>query len=89
MLKEYFIRDYNSKLIQQLIYAFFIGLISGPISLGVKYFITFIIIFEIIIFYYTQDLEAGYRSETRIYVNVAAVLGYFISRYIFLNKVLC
>ena len=66
--------------------AFFFGIIFGPLSYGIKYFIAYLIFYELIVLWVTSDIQPGYRFYVRVLVNLASIIGWLFSRYLFLGK---
>lgn len=66
----------------QLLVAFLIGLLTSPWSFGFVYFITFIIIYEIILaFVYSQCTEDYiYTLELRFGIIIVSILGFLFGR---------
>ncbi len=89
MIKKYgqkfFCSDSSTEL-NQIVFSFAIGLLFGPISWGLAYFIAFIIIYEIIVFYITSGLSPKWRFLARLGINAAAILGWIIGRWLVLGN---
>jgi hypothetical protein len=65
----------------QIVSAFTLGLLFGPLSWGIGYNFLFIIIYELLLFYFTKDYPEVYRVETRIVANLAGICGWILGRY--------
>ena len=70
------------------VFALLVGLLFGPISQGIQFFILSIIIYEILIFYFTHDVPPYYRWQLRIFINIMSLIGWIISRYLHIKKIL-
>lgn len=71
----------------QVIISFMIGLFFGPLSSGILYFIITLIIWECLIIWSTKRLQPNYRLETRIVLNVAGIIGWILSRWLYLGNI--
>ena len=70
----------------QIISAFILGLLFGPLSLGIFYSLLFIFIYEFFLFYYTKNYPGVYKLQTRIYSNIFGIYGWIIGRYLLLGE---
>jgi len=76
----------NSTEFNQLVFSFALGLLFGPMSWGIIYYVIFIIIYEIIVFYVTSGLEPFWRLISRISINSAALIGWMLGRWLVLGR---
>ena len=70
----------------QIIFGFVFGLLFGPLSYGMSYNFLFIIIYEIVLFYFTQNFSSTTKIETRIICNISALYGWILGRSLFLEE---
>jgi hypothetical protein len=82
--RRYFCNDSYTEL-SQMIAGFALGLIFGPFSKGIAYFLLFILVYEIALFYYTQDVTPSWRMEARFAISVGSLLGWIIGRWLILR----
>lgn len=89
MIKKYgqmmFCSNASTEL-NQLVFSFAIGLLFGPMSWGIIYYVIFIIIYEIIIFYITSGLPPTWRLLSRVSINAAALIGWVLGRWLVLGR---
>lgn len=83
LIKNYFCCQVASEL-RQIVTAFSLGLILGPLSTNLLFKILFIIIYEIILYYYTKHLR--WKCLTRIAITCAGLYGYFLGRWLIKGK---
>ena len=67
---------------------FFIGVVFGPISMGLVYFIISIIVYEAVVFWATKKLKKCYRLDARIIINIGSLIGWLVSRKLFNGQIL-
>ena len=84
MIKEY-LKTPQSEIFQ-ILSAFILGLLFGPISWGLYYSIAFFIIYELLLFYLTKDYPGVYKFQTRFFANVFAIFGWIIGRFLLLGE---
>jgi hypothetical protein len=65
----------------QLIFVFGISFLFGPFSMGLLYYILFIIFWEILFYYLCSE----WNFIDRALIAISGLLGWFISRMIFLD----
>lgn len=82
--RRYFCNDSYTEF-NQMIVGFALGLLFGPFSKGIAYFLLFLLIYEIVLFYYTQDMTPKWRMEARIAIGVGSLLGWMIGRWLILR----
>lgn len=70
----------------QLAAAFCLGILFSPWSWGLVYFISFLLIYEILAAYYTWCEAPYWRWTTRLGVLFFSVLGFFVGRLIVGHK---
>lgn len=83
-LKNY-LKTPSSELFQ-IVSAFALGLLFGPLSWGIGYNIFFIIIYEILLFYFTKNFPGVYKIQTRIIANLAGLYGWVLGRTLLINE---
>lgn len=64
----------------QLLVAFCLGILFSPWSLGLLYFLIFLIIYEAYAFYATAGRAPSWKIEIRLGVMAASIFGFIIGR---------
>lgn len=64
----------------QLITTFSLGVLFSPWSYGIFYLLLFIIMYEVVFFYYTGPYNPYWNPEVRGGVILAAILGFIVGR---------
>jgi hypothetical protein len=80
-IRSYFCAEEATEL-NQIVIAFTLGLLLGPFPTNLLFKLVLIIIYEIILFYYTSGLAPYWRCLNRIAVNSAGLYGYFLGRWL-------
>lgn len=77
-------------MMEGLILSFFVGLLTGPFSWGIIWFLMFVTVWEICLCMLTSASKTlgsffCWELESRIAINVAAFLGWILGRYLLLG----
>lgn len=84
-IKGYFCSSTATDL-NQLTIAFVLGLVVGPFSTSIIFRLLFIIVYEVVVFYYTRGLTPYWRLLTRIAINCASLYGYILGKWLLTNR---
>jgi hypothetical protein len=82
-IKSHFCSD-KSTSVNQITIAFTMGLLFGPFANGLVFRIVFLVIYEVIVFYFTAGLAPYWKIRTRVGVIIAGLCGYFLGRWLIL-----
>lgn len=80
-IRGYFCSERSTEF-NQIVIAFASGLLLGPFSVSLVTKFIFIIIYEVIIFYYTRHAPKRWRYINRLATNCAGLYGYFLGRWL-------
>lgn len=83
LVKNYFCCQVSSDL-RQIVTAFSMGLILGPLSTSLLFKLIFIIVYEIILYYYTKHLKWSFYI--RLAITCAGLYGYFLGKWLINEK---
>ena len=84
MIEEY-LKNPQSEFFQ-IISAFIIGVLFGPLSWGLYYSIIFIVIYEVLLFHFTKNYPGVYKFQTRLLANLFGIYGWLIGRFLIKNE---
>jgi uncharacterized membrane protein YfcA len=82
-IKNYFCCMVSSDL-RQIVTAFVTGLLLGPFNTNLLFKIIFIIVYEIILYYYTRHVK--WKHLTRLAITCAGLYGFFLGKWLINNK---
>lgn len=83
-IKSYFCSDRTTEL-SQLVCAFVIGILFGPFSTSLIWRLIYVIVYLIVIFYFTRGEKPYWKTLTRIAIISISFYGYLLGRWLVLG----
>ena len=75
--------DCSTNIEFQCVSGLFVGLLFGPLSMGIEYMILWIIVFELWVFATTSYKSPYERFISRLLINVFFLIGWVFSRWFY------